>query len=117
MSAPVIPVAPGNPPPLHARRCARHVEREAAARCPGCREFFCQECTVEHEGRLLCAGCLSRAARAEQRAQHRLAVIRRGATATAGAFVLWLVFYWLGAGLGQIPPEVHDGTVWQKALD
>lgn len=113
-----------NPPPisagapgvtgLHTRRCARHFAREAAARCPACGEFFCRECVVEHEGKLLCAACLAKRTAVGERRRQRLAGVRRVLRVTAGAAMLWLLFYWLGALLLKIPPDLHDGTVWKK---
>ena len=46
---------------LAARRCLVHPDREAAARCPSCRQYYCRECVVEHDTRFLCAPCLQRA--------------------------------------------------------
>jgi hypothetical protein len=113
------PLSPGPPGAgqLHARRCARHAAREAAARCPGCGEFFCRECVVEHGGRLLCAACLARTTVANARRGERLAALRRLAGTAGGALALWLVFYWVGALLVKIPPDFHDGTIWKKLVE
>lgn len=107
------------PPPLpvvalHARRCVRHITREAAARCPQCGEFFCRECVVEHAGRLLCAPCLAKISTAREARRTWLGSQRRGLQTAAGALVLWLVFYWAGALLLKLPPDFHDGTVWKR---
>jgi uncharacterized paraquat-inducible protein A len=117
MNGPPIPPLAIDPRQLHTRRCARHPAREAAARCPGCAEFFCRECIVEHEGKLLCARCLARVTAARERRRQRLASLRRAVSAGAGTLVLWLVFYWLGALLLKIPPDFHDGTIWKKAVE
>ena len=45
---------------LAARRCLVHPDREAAARCPSCRQYYCRECVVEHDARFLCAACLQK---------------------------------------------------------
>jgi len=45
---------------LAARRCLLHPDREAAARCPGCHQYYCRECIVEHDNRFLCAACLQK---------------------------------------------------------
>jgi hypothetical protein len=45
---------------LAARRCLVHADREAAARCPACHQYYCRECVVEHEDRFLCAACLQK---------------------------------------------------------
>ncbi len=107
------PVASG----LHTRRCARHPTREAAARCPSCQEFFCRECVVEHEGRLLCAACLARTVSARARHRQRWVVARRAGIGVAGFILLWLCFQSVGALLLRIPPKVHDGTVWQPLIE
>jgi len=45
------------------QRCFNHVQREAVARCPQCRGYFCRECITEHDDRVICAGCLSKLVR------------------------------------------------------
>ena len=117
MNAPPIPAGPSFAGQLHARRCARYPAREAAARCPGCGEFFCRECVVEHGGKLLCATCVARAAIGVARRQRRLATLRRAGSTVGAIVVLWILFYWTGAILVKIPPEFHDGTVWKKMVD
>ena len=42
------------------QRCLNHLSREAAVRCPVCRNYFCRECVTEHDDRLVCAGCLNK---------------------------------------------------------
>src|SRR5690349_3805467 len=116
MNGPAIPVPPAAARNLHARRCARHSTREAAARCPGCGEFFCRECVIEHDGKLLCSACLARSTAAHEKRKHRLVVIRRAASTTAGVLMLWLVFYWVGLWILKMPPDFHDGTVWRKIV-
>src|ERR1700741_4071900 len=46
---------------LAARRCLVLPDREAAARGPSCRQYYCRECVVEHDTRFLCAPCLQTA--------------------------------------------------------
>ena len=114
MNPPPLPVSSPGAAGLHTRRCARHTTREAAARCPGCGEFFCRECVVEHRGKLLCAACLAKRSAVAGQRHRRLAGVRRALRAVAGALALWLGFYGIGALLRKIPPELHDGTVWKK---
>ena len=45
---------------LAASRCLHHPAREAASRCPSCKHFFCRECVVVFEDKLICASCLNR---------------------------------------------------------
>jgi hypothetical protein len=104
-------------PAVHLRRCARHGEREAAARCPSCGEFFCRECIVEHEGRLLCAACLARLRNQAPEGPRSGPALGRIATLGAGCLVLWLAFSLLGALLIRIPPRIADGTAWEDLKD
>ncbi|MDB6094618.1 MAG: rhomboid family protein [Verrucomicrobia bacterium] len=97
---------------LRARRCVRHGDREAAARCPECGRFFCRECVVEHDGKILCADCLARSAVAS-RAAHRGRGIRRSLGLAAAVMFTWLIFYGAGLLLLRIPASFHEGTVWQ----
>ena len=72
---------------------------------------------MEHEGRLLCSGCIARIAAAGERRKERRAALRRAGAATFGTLALWLVFYGVGALLLRIPPDFHDGTVWKKIVE
>ncbi len=117
MTPPAIPGAPREQARFHARKCVRHSAREAAARCPACAEFFCRECVVEHEGKLLCGPCLAKRASKTGTRHERGRRVRRVARAGAGVLALWFVFYGIGALLLKIPPELHDGTVWKKMAE
>jgi hypothetical protein len=97
---------------IQTRRCARHIGREAAARCPACGGFFCRECIVEHEGRLLCTGCLAKAAAAAHSAAGRSAAARRRLALLAATLAALLMFYGMGSILLNVPPEFHRGTIW-----
>ena len=102
---------------LPTRRCARHPAREAAARCLACGEFFCRECVVEHEGRLLCASCL---ARQTTKGALRLSfgrAARRALALALAVVVAWVAFYMFGALLLRLPTRFHDGTIWRAAGD
>ncbi|HEY1847911.1 MAG TPA: hypothetical protein VGG37_01835 [Opitutaceae bacterium] len=100
-------------PAIHLRRCARHPDREAAARCPSCGEFFCRECVVEHEGRILCAACLGRLEEKAARREGGRPAVARAATLVAGCLMLWLALFTLGRLLVKIPPRVADGSIWE----
>ena len=101
---------------LARQRCWTHPAREAAARCPSCTRFYCRECVTEHDGRLLCAGCLrasieraSGKARSPRRAS---AVLGKGVQLAAGLAVAWLFFYLLAQGLLSVPSAFHEGSLW-----
>jgi hypothetical protein len=94
--------AKGDMEALHLQRCLNHLDREAVARCPSCRRFFCRECVTEHEGRILCAGCLRTTAR------------RPVVEVAGGLLVAWIAFYSLGRVLAAMPDRFHQGTIWRS---
>jgi hypothetical protein len=101
--------------PLRARRCVRHVEREAVARCSSCGGFFCRECVVDHGGKLICAPCLAKAAAMEAPEKKRSWTgVKRVATLVLGGLVLWVLFYAMGSLLLSVPGEFHDGAIWRR---
>jgi hypothetical protein len=95
------------------QRCFNHPRREAAARCPVCRRFFCRECVTEHDERVLCAACLRRLTRRKGRAGTRTQSIRLAVQCMAAFLLLWLVFYGLGRTLLRLPASFHEGTLWR----
>jgi len=96
------------------QRCLFHPSREAVARCPGCGRFFCRECISEHDDVVLCATCLSRAARVGQRRRSIFGQLSRALLALLGLFVAWYFFDLMGRGLMKLPASVHEGTIWQE---
>lgn len=102
---------------LSAQRCLNHVDREAVARCPECARFFCRECVVEHEDRIICASCLARliAPPAEKVAAWRMAGVLPVARGVLGVFAAWLVFYLIGRVLLEVPDDFHASTLWETA--
>jgi hypothetical protein len=82
------------------------VDREAAARCPGCKRYFCRECVTEHEGRVTCAECLALAA-ASKVDTIRFRTVRSSVYAIAGVLLAWIVFYYVGAYLSRMPASFH----------
>ena len=105
-------------PALTHQRCLNHEFREAVARCPECRQFFCRECITEHDDRVICAACLRRLARpAPRRRFHWTSALIVG-ECLAGVLTVWLFFYMAGRSLLAIPDSFHEGTVWKgKFLD
>ena len=95
---------------LAARRCLVHPDREAAARCPSCRQYYCRECVVEHDTRFLCAPCLQRAieaARIPRSAGLDWLSPLRLLLGFAGAYVS---LYLIERILLLIPVNVYNGT-------
>lgn len=97
--------------------CAIHPRRQAGARCPGCRQYFCAECITEHDGRLICASCLA-AGQTERRKRRSprlplLAVLSTFLQVLVALVACWLIFYLFGQTLGDMPDDFHDGTIWE----
>jgi len=97
------------------QRCFNHAVREAVARCPQCRRFYCRECITEHEDRVLCAACLKGLAQTQIHGRLRLHGIVRLVQVVAGLFIAWMFFYVLGRGLVLVPTAFHEGTVWEAS--
>lgn len=95
--------------------CVTHADRVSAARCPSCRQFYCAECITEHEGRMICAGCLEKQlvqiqpAEAKRRSFPLAAIVQF----VMAVLVVWVVFYFFAKTLADIPDDFHDGTIWE----
>ena len=96
--------------------CLNHTGREAVARCPECRRYYCRECVTEHDDRLVCAACLRKIAARRTEKRIWLAPLVRLAAAGAGLVLAWVCFYWIGQVLLLTPSEFHEGTVWKKSF-
>ena len=105
---------------LHKSRCINHSSREAVARCPVCRHFFCRECVTEHGGKVICASCLQKSVSTAEakkttgrllRAAEKMEMAFRAAV---GLFLLWIVFYAVGQILLAIPSDFHSGNIWRN---
>lgn len=101
-------------PALVHQRCFHHSQREAAARCPECRHFYCRECITEHDDRVICATCLRKLAAVAAPKRARLAWALPALQLFVGLSLLWLIFYFTGAGLLSIPSSFHEGEVWTE---
>ena len=97
------------------QQCVHHPARPASARCPSCRQSFCRECVVEHEGRIICADCLARVLAERGGRRRRLAVpIFPVVQALVAIGALWWMFYVLAGVLLRIPADVHEGIIWTE---
>lgn len=102
------------PSTLIQSRCFQHASREAVARCPECRRFYCRECVTEHEGRMICRGCLSDLLeRDKKESSGWLKAIGSWCMAAAGFLLTTSVFYLLGRLLLRIPSTFHSGTFFE----
>jgi hypothetical protein len=97
-------------------RCLRHTDREAVARCPDCRNFFCRECITEHDDRVLCSKCLSKLINREETGQSVLRHPVQLALMGIGLATAWWFFYIIGFFLSRAPASFHEGTLWKNLL-
>lgn len=103
---------------LARQRCLLHPLREAAARCPSCRQFFCRECVTEHDGRLMCASCLRKltTGRRDKKTARNLAAAGLAAARLMAALaLLWFAFYLVGLFLVRAPSSFHNGSIWEES--
>ncbi len=101
-------------PALVHQRCLNHEFREAVARCPECKQFFCRECVTEHDDRVICAACLKKLARPGAARRFRWAGLIVAGKCLVGVITVWLFFYAIGRNLLAIPDSFHEGTVWKS---
>jgi hypothetical protein len=94
------------------QRCFHHSLREAVARCPECRQFYCRECITEHDDRVICATCLKKITAVAPAGRVSLAWLVPLFQLSIGLIVIWFFFYFFGAALLAIPSQYHEGTVW-----
>jgi hypothetical protein len=102
-------------PTLTHQRCFNHAQREAAARCVGCRQYFCRECVTEHDDRVLCAVCLQKLAKPPADRRRSLVGVARFFQCLFSLLLLWLFFYLAGEGLLSLPSSFHEGTLWRAS--
>jgi hypothetical protein len=99
-------------PGLAAERCFHHETREAVGRCPECRRFFCRECVVPFDRRLLCAACIARANEPPLLPEKSSALSGQLLLGTTALVFIWVIFYCLGWIILQyretLPVEVAE---------
>ena len=100
-------------PGVALQRCFNHDLREAAARCPECRRFFCRECVAEHDDRVICASCLKKLAAPALAKGRAFSAFMRSIQVVVGIVVAWFFFFIVGEALLRIPASFHDTSVWQ----
>ena len=89
-------------------RCFNHANREAVARCVRCGRTFCRECITEHEGRLVCAACLTASASKAAGKWSIPRAIGSGAICILSFLFAWGFFYYTGKLLLKMPSSFHD---------
>lgn len=97
------------------QRCFNHAGREAVARCPECRRYYCRECVSEHEGRVLCAACLAENAGPAEKTRRRLpvALVVKTAAMLVVIIGLYAAFWSLGRAILETPDGFHNGAVFR----
>jgi hypothetical protein len=98
--------------PVVHQRCFHHSLREAVARCPECRQFYCRECITEHEDRVICAACLKKITAPIEPRRVSFAWAWPVAQFLLGFAIVWFLFYFFGETLLSIPSSYHEGSVW-----
>lgn len=98
---------------LSHQRCFNHAAREAVARCPECKQFFCRECITEHDERVLCSACLKKLTHRPLAQRFALRQVFRLAQCVFGFMLAWYFFFLIGEVLLKIPASFHEGTLWQ----
>lgn len=98
---------------IASQRCFNHSLREAVARCPQCRRYFCRECVTDYDERVVCSTCLTQIARPELTPRRPLGSCAGLLQCIVGILMVWVFFYFLGRALLSLPTSFHEGTVWQ----
>src|SRR5580692_10053926 len=84
------------------QRCWNHEAREAACRCPACGRSYCRECVSEHEGRLLCAACLSGVTGEREPSGGRWRKLAPAAMIAAAILLAWLAYWAAGESVMSV---------------
>ena len=98
---------------LSQQRCLHHAAREAVARCPECREFYCRECVTEHDDRILCAACLKKLLKEPEVRRWHFTGLIRVVQMGAGIMTVWLCFYLAGQSMLSVETYFHENTLWK----
>jgi hypothetical protein len=101
------------------QQCFNHAAREAVARCPECRQFFCRECVTEHDDRMSLFG-LPEKIDAPAELEQRFAfgrIVPTSRNVALGILIAWFFFFLIGESLLKLPDSFHEGTLWQAPLD
>jgi uncharacterized paraquat-inducible protein A len=95
------------------QRCFNHAAREAVARCPECKQFFCRECITEHDDRVVCAACLKKLTRQPQKSRFAFRPLLWTGQCLLSILIAWYFFFLIGESLLKSPDSFHKGTLWK----
>jgi hypothetical protein len=90
------------------QRCWNHEAREAACRCPACGRNYCRECVSEHEGRLLCAACLSGVTAGREPSGGRWRKLAPAAMIAAAILLAWLTYWVAGESVMSVIRRMEE---------
>ena len=99
-------------PTLAHQRCFHHSLREAVARCPECRQFYCRECITEHDERVICASCLRKLSAPAATPSFRASWLFAAIPGALGFAMALFFFYTIGEMLLNVPASYHEGSIW-----
>ena len=97
-------------------QCLTHPQREAAARCASCEQFFCRECVTEHELQMLCASCFKEVGKELKKPKRKatwLLPVVVTLQLAIGLLLVWVSFYMVGRVVIAVPSDFHEGTLWE----
>ena len=86
---------------LKHQRCANHIDREAAVKCPSCHKHFCRECITEHDGKRLCVNCLKDKSARKRSNKRFLGMTFEAALFCFALILVFLCFGYLGRRLAR----------------
>jgi hypothetical protein len=76
-----------------------------------CARYYCRECVVENDSRLICATCIEKSRKAKVDTRGRATSFQLPAMAAVGFLLAWGVFYAIGLALLMIPSG-SGAAVW-----
>jgi hypothetical protein len=97
---------------LREQRCYHHPQREASARCPECRHYYCRECITEHDDRVVCATCLARLTGKKKERSGAWDLLPRLLLALVAFITVFFLAFGLGDALLAIPSQFHEMGGW-----
>jgi len=95
------------------QRCFNHASREASGQCLSCERFYCRECLIDHQDRLICASCLRASVKPALTRRPLFRGTIRLIQGTTGLVLTWGLFYLFGKCLLLLPSSFHEGNLWQ----
>lgn len=80
------------------------------ARCPECARYYCRECIVEHDNRVLCTHCVSKLLAPKTKKRRSLEPVFLPLAFCVVLLVGWMCFYLLAEVLLRIPSNLLEST-------